>query len=256
MDKDLNIEAQRFKKVRESLNETQQSFAKKLDIKGSTADIERGKSKITGKVVAELLKQFNINPLWLYGKSFQQILDTSQNVAPKVVTVDDNNNDNMVLVNVKAAAGYPHNIVDLDWYKQLPSFDLPLPEFRNATYRGFQIEGDSMLPNLQPKEWVLGKAVNAINDIDKNAMCVVVLSDSVLVKKIQKAEDPSKLMLISINPEYAPIQIDVNTIQEIWQVTSKLTFNVNENSAVQDHMLKQLQESIDVLKKDINELKK
>ena len=255
MDKELSIEAKRFKKVREQHQETQQSFAKRLGIKGSTADIERGKSKITGSVVAELLKQFKVNPLWLYGKSFQQILDTSSNVAPKIVTVDSNNNDNMVLVNVKAAAGYPHNIVDLEWYKQLPSFDLPLPEFRNATYRGFQVEGDSMLPNLQPKEWVLGKAINAINDIDKQAICVIVMQDSVLVKRIQKPEDESKLMLISINPDYPPIQVSVTDIQEVWQVTSKLTFNVNEKSASQNDTLKQLQESIELLKKDIHNLK-
>ena len=73
MDKQPSFEAQRFKKVRESLNETQQSFAEKLRIKGSTADIERGKSKISGSVVAELLKQFKINPLWLFGQSFQTV---------------------------------------------------------------------------------------------------------------------------------------------------------------------------------------
>ena len=254
MDKEPNIEAIRFKKVRESLNETQQSFAEKLSINGSTADIERGKSKITGSVVAELLKQFKINPLWLFGRSFQQFLDTSQNVSPKVVTVDGNDSDNMVLVNIKAAAGYPHNIVDLDWYKQLPAFDLPLPEFRNATYRGFQVEGDSMTPSLYPKEWVLGKAVDSIDNLDRNAICVVVLKDSVLVKKIQKPKDPSKLMLISINTDYPPIQVDINDIQEIWQVTSKLTFNI-ETNASQENMLKALQSSMEMIKKDIKDLK-
>ncbi len=254
MDKEPNIEALRFKKVRESLNETQHSFAEKLSIKGSTADIERGKSKITGSVVAELLKQFKINPLWLFGKSFQQFLDTSQNVSPKVVTVDGNDSDNMVLVNIKAAAGYPHNIVDLDWYKQLPAFDMPLPEFRNATYRGFQVEGDSMTPSLYPKEWVLGKAIDSIDNLDRNAICVVVLKDSVLVKKIQKPKDPSKLMLISINTEYAPIQVEINDIQEIWQVTSKLTFNI-ETNASQENMLKALQSSMEMIKKDIKNLK-
>jgi phage repressor protein C with HTH and peptisase S24 domain len=254
MDKEPNIEALRFKKVRESLNETQHSFAEKLGIKGSTADIERGKSKITGSVVAELLKQFKINPLWLFGKSFQQFLDTSQNVSPKVVTVDGHDSDNMVLVNIKAAAGYPHNIVDLDWYKQLPAFDMPLPEFRNATYRGFQVEGDSMTPSLYPKEWVLGKAIDSIDNLDRNAICVVVLKDSVLVKKIQKPKDPSKLMLISINPDYPPIQVEINDIQEIWQVTSKLTFNI-ETNASQETMLKALQSSMEMIKNDIKDLK-
>ena len=254
MDKDLNIEAHRFKKVRESLNFTQQAFAELLNIKGSTADIERGKSKLTGSVVAELLKQFKINPLWLYGKSFQQHLDLSQNVSPKVVTVDESNSENMVLVNVKAAAGYAHNIVDLDWYKQLPSFDLPLPEYRNATYRGFQVEGDSMLPSLKPKEWVLAKAINAIDDIDKNAFCVVVMKDSVLVKKIQKIEDASKLMLISVNTDYPPIQIEVNDIQEIWQVTSKLTFDIDTNPS-QNNLLKDMQSALESLQQDVKALK-
>lgn len=254
MSKPMNIEAIRFKKIRETLGETQQSFAEKLGIKGSTADIERGKSKITGSVVTELLKQFKINPLWLFGKSFQQFLDTSHNVAPKVVTVDTNDSENMVLVNIKAAAGYPHNIVDLEWYKQLPAFDLPLPEYRNATYRGFQVEGDSMVPSLYPKEWVLGKAIDSIGDIDQNAICVVVMKDSVLVKKVQRPEDASKLMLISINTDYPPVLIDVNEIQELWQVTSKLTFNI-ENNVAKDPMLQQLQDAMELLKKDIEDLK-
>jgi len=254
MENELNIEVQRFKKVRESLNETQQSFAEKLGIKGSTADIERGKSKITGNVVAELLKQYKINPLWLFGKSFQQFLDTSQNVSPKVVTVDGNDSENMVLVNIKAAAGYPHNIVDVDWYKQLPAFDLPLPEYRNATYRGFQVDGDSMVPSLYPKEWVLAKGVNSIDDLNKNTICVIIMKDSVLVKKVQRSQDPSKLMLVSINTEYSPVQINVVDIQEIWQVTSKLTFNIDSNASP-NNLLKQLQDSMDKLKKDIADLK-
>ena len=176
------------------------------------------------------------------------------NVSPKVITVDANDAENMVLVNIKAAAGYPNNIVDLDWYKQLPAFDLPLPEYRNATYRGFQVEGDSMTPSLYSKEWVLGKAINSIEDIDRNSICVVVMKDSVLVKKIQKPEDASKLMLISINTEYPPAQIEVNDIQEIWQVTSKLTFNIETNTS-QGNMLKQLQDSMDLIKKDIENLK-
>jgi len=100
-------------------------------------------------------------------------------VSPKVVTVDAQNNENIVLVNVKAAAGYPHNVQDVDWYQQLPAFDIPLPEYRNATYRGFQVEGDSMLPVLEPKEWVIGKAVNSLSELRSNALYVVVLHDSV-----------------------------------------------------------------------------
>ncbi|MEL6306389.1 MAG: helix-turn-helix transcriptional regulator, partial [Bacteroidota bacterium] len=98
----------RFTEVRRDLGHTQAEFAKLLGISNTTADIERGRTKLSGKVVAELLKQFKINPLWLFGETTEKYLETSKtSVIPKVVTVDNSDNENMVLVNAKAAAGYP-----------------------------------------------------------------------------------------------------------------------------------------------------
>ena len=205
-----------------------------------------------GKVVAELLKQFKINPLWLFGESSQKYLAvTNVSVIPKVVTVNSSENENMVLVNAKAAAGYPQNIQDTSWYKQLPAFDIPLPEFRNATYRGFQIEGDSMLPNLKPGEWVLARAVEGLKDISPNKIYVVVLQDAVLVKKIEKSPNPAVISLISLNENYPPYSVNTEDIQELWQVSSKITFGVDATS--EKGLLRQLQESMDELK---NQLKK
>ncbi|MCM5662718.1 LexA family transcriptional regulator [Galbibacter mesophilus] len=250
----LPIEINRFKEIRESLGLTQQTFAEALGIKNSTADIERGKSKISGAVLVELMEKFQINPLWLYGKSNRKNLDTTVNTSPKVVTVTPENTDGIVLVNVKAAAGYPHNIQDLDWYEELPAFTLPLPEYRNATYRGFQVQGDSMLPGLHPKEWVLGKAVENISLLTNNKICVIVMADSVLVKKVQKHDSDEKLALISLNPEYPPITIDAFQIQELWEVTSKISAEFDGNAG--NLALSQIQQSISELKNEINQLKK
>lgn len=254
MKTELPIEILRFKEVRESFSHTQQSFASILGIKNSTADIERGKSKISGSIVVELMEQFNINPLWLFGKSEQKILELQVNTAPKVLTVDSENNDNMLLVNVKAAAGYPSNIQDLDWYESLPAFQIPLPEFRNATYRGFQVEGDSMLPSLHPKEWVLGKAVEKLDYLTNHSICVVVMPDSVLVKKIQKHSQEDKLSLISLNSEYPPITINTHELLEIWEVQSKLSFEIDNNT--DNGTLGQIQQTLADLKNEINQLKK
>ena len=147
------ITLKRFIEIRRDLGFTQAEFAAIIGVSNTTADIERGRTKLSGKIVAELLKQYKINPLWLFGESDTKYIETSHtSVIPKVVTVDSADRENMVLVNAKAAAGYPQNIQDTSWYQQLPAFDLPIPEFRNATYRGFQVEGDSMLPNLRPGE--------------------------------------------------------------------------------------------------------
>lgn len=251
----LPIEIKRFRELRQDHKFTQAEFASMLGIKKSTADIERGKTRLTGSVVSELLSQFGINPLWLYGQSRQKYLElTRGDVSPKVVSVNSAQEENIMLVNVKAAAGYPHNVQDVDWYEQLPAFDIPLPEYRNATYRGFQIEGDSMLPSFRPGEWVLGKAVGTVEEANENKVHVFVLHDSVMIKKLQRTTDPKKVLLISLNNQYAPLELNIDDIQELWQVNSKLTFNLEEPS--ESSLLQELRQSMEELKKEFQAIKK
>lgn len=250
MENELTLK--RFIEIRRDLGFTQAEFAKLLGISNTTADIERGRTKLSGKVVVELLRQFKINPLWLFGESENKNLATSNtSVIPKVVTVDSSDQENMVLVNAKAAAGYPQNIQDTSWYKELPAFDLPLPEFRNSTYRGFQVEGDSMLPNLKPGEWVLAKAIDHIDEVNPNKMYVVVLEDAVLVKKVIRKPNSNNVTLVSLNETYPPYEIKPFQIQEIWQVNSKITFGVD--ATTETGLLKQLQESMEELKRQFKQ---
>lgn len=253
MDVDLCIK--RFKEIREEHHFTQAEFADKLGIKNTTADIERGRTKLSGEVVKELLKQFGINPLWMYGESNQKHIElTNVSVMPKVVSVDQEGNDNMLLVNQRAAAGYPQNIHETGWHKQLPAFNLPLPQYRNATYRGFQVEGNSMEPNLRAGEWVLGKAVDSINHINEGKIYVLITFDSVLVKKLYRiSNDASHIRLVSINPEYAPYTLEVDQIQELWQVNSKLTFSLDANS--ESNLVQELKSSMEELKRELQNFK-
>ncbi len=248
MENELTLK--RFVEIRRDLGLTQAEFAERLGVSNTTADIERGKTKLSGKVVTELLRQFKINPLWLFGETEEKHLDTNKtSVIPKVVTVDSQDNDNMVLVNAKAAAGYPQNIADTSWYEELPAFDLPIPEFRNATYRGFQVEGDSMLPNLRPGDWVMARAIEHIDHVSANKMYVVVLQDSVMVKKIERRPNSNNITLVSTNQNYPPYDIKPFQIQEIWEVSSRLTFNLEASS--DSVLLRQLQASMDELKQQL-----
>lgn len=251
---ELASEIRRFKEIREDHGFTQSEFAEQLGIKHSTADIERGRTKLSGRVVTELLRLFNVNPLWIYGYSNQKNLNTdSGNVSPKVVVVDQEDQENMLLVNQKAAAGYPNNIADIEWYQKLPAFDLPLPQYRNATYRGFQVEGDSMLPNFRPDDWVLAKGVESLQDASDNKVFVIVMQDAVVVKKLQKLPDSSKVVLVSLNAEYVPYEVSISDIQEIWQVNSKLTFNIDASS--DNNLLRELQASMQELKSQLKTIK-
>src|SRR5699024_9706132 len=150
---------------------------------------------------------------------------------------------------------YPENIDETGWHKNLPAFNLPLPQFRNATYRGFQVEGNSMAPNLQSGEWDLGKAVDNIDFINEGKIYVDVTQDSVLVKKLRKIpQNPERLKLVSINPEYSPYKLDIAEIQELWQVNSKLTFSLDDKA--ENHLLEELKTSMEELKKELRAFKR
>ncbi len=254
MDKSNELAAKRFKVIRENLNLTQKQFAEILEIRNTIADIERGRTKISGYAVAKLIQVYGVNPMWLYGLSAVKLLkDLQVDTSPKVITVDVENNENMVLVDVKAAAGYPTNVQEPHWYNELPAFNFPLPQYRNATFRGFQIQGDSMYPHFKPKEWVIAKAIDAIQNLSDNKTCVVVLKDSVLIKQLKKSSDINFVTLISSNKEYPPFDVPLKDIQEVWQVNSKLSFDIDdvgESASIHDIQLamQRLAKEVDTLK--------
>lgn len=219
----IPIEAKRLKEVRDQLGLTQSAFGKLLGI-STTADMERARTKVSGQVVMRLLRDYNVNPLWLYGESQQQKLNPNeQDIIPKTITIDTEGSENILLVNQKAAAGYADNIGDPEYVKDLPAFGLPLPEYRNASYRGFQVEGHSMLPAIQPGEWIITQAVSNIADVKDGHIYVVVEQESIRIKKLINRKEQHKLTLISINPDYPTTEIAYDQVQEIWEFHSKIT---------------------------------
>ncbi|GAK74446.1 MULTISPECIES: LexA family transcriptional regulator [Nonlabens] len=254
MAQEISIEAQRFKKVREELGKTQSEFAELLDAGSTTADIERGKKKITGKIVTELLRQFHINPLWLYGNSYNKHLETTSSTAPKIISMDTSDRENMIMVPIKASAGYATNVLDTDWYQDLPAFSIPLPQYKEGSFRAFQVRGDSMLPVLQPAEWVMGKAVESVRQANDNRIHVVVTADTVVVKKLRKSEISDLVNLISLNRDYPVIEQSISEIKELWEVNSKLSFDLDVHEG--EEAMISLKQGLDSLRDEIAQLKK
>src|SRR5699024_5424831 len=103
----------------------------------------------------------------------------------------------------------------------------PLSNFRNATYRGFQVQGDSMTPNIHPGDWVIGRSVPNISELNHGKIHIVVLTDAVVVKQVLLSVDkPNSILLRSTNPEYKDLVIPISDVQELWEMSSKLTFAV------------------------------
>jgi len=244
------ISAQRFKQIREELGFTQSAFAERLKIKSTTADIERGKMKISGPVIMELLQQHHINPLWLYGRSERKYLNPEEvQASPKMITVDNVGHENILLVNAKAAAGYAGNLGDEIYYGELPTFTVPLPEYRNASFRGFQVEGDSMSPSIQHGEWVMAKAVSDISEVRNGNIYVLVQQEGIRIKEVQLSEDHRLMTLVSHNTAYRSDEIESTSLQEVWEYHSKLTIGRHQNSTAE--MLRGIYDEIAELRKQL-----
>ncbi len=218
----LTIEVKRLREVREELGLTQAAFAESLGVKHSTVDLERGKVKLSGKVVMELARQYHINPMWLYGQSQQKSLKQKpHNPAPKMISVDGVGQENILMVNAKAAAGYAGNLDQENFIADLPVFSIPLTEYRNASFRGFQVKGDSMMPAIKEGDWVIARAVESLKDAKHGKVYVFVEKDGLRIKKLQL--NGEEWWLESLNESYEPVEIEPSDIQELWSFHSVLS---------------------------------
>ena len=168
-----------------------------------------------------LQKLYGINPLWLFGESLEKH-KAQTSVMPKTLVLDPEGQENILLVSAKAAAGYPLNLGDQQWFDQQPLFNMPLPMFRGGSYRGFEIEGDSMEPGFHEGDWVFGRAVDSLMDVQNQSVYVVVLHDSVLIKRVVKEVNGQRLSLHSDNRRYPPFMVSTADVQELWKVVTKL----------------------------------
>lgn len=218
-----SIESKRLKQIREELNMTQTEFGTRLGIK-SSYDLERSKTKISGEVLMRLFKDFGINPLWIYGESEQKHLDPlTKDTSPTVITMDSMGVENILMVSEKAAAGYAGNLDDQSFHEQLPAFSFPIPAYRNATFRCFQVEGYSMSPTILPNEWIITRAVERLDQIKDGQVYVIVDAESIRVKQVFNKAEIQTLVLVSINTEYESQVIRYDQIAEIWAFDSKIT---------------------------------
>jgi len=148
-------------------------------------------------------------------------------IKPVVITVDNDGRENVVLVPVKARAGYLTGYGDPKFIHSLPSFRLPM--LRNNTYRMFEVDGLSNYPTLHDKDIVVCSYVEQARFLRDDRMHVVVTKEhGVVIKRVlNRAEKDGKLILKSDNYAdrhlYPPIVISPEDVLEIWYCEMRLT---------------------------------
>jgi len=183
-------------------------------------------------------------PDQIYNNHIDNITVTKPNnsIIPKCITVNSDDKENIIMLDIRAAAGYPSNIDNPQYLSEQPAFSIPRPEFQGATFRGFQVSGDSMEPTLPNGSWVFAMAVEEPNLIKDGLVYVVIKKSGVVVKRVlNRLKERGQLILKSDNSTYALKTIPQEEILEVWAVKALMSFDLGNRSADLYQMINSLE---------------
>lgn len=188
------------------------------------------------------LKKTNIEGLMKIGKN--RILFP--------ILLDNEGNDMVELVPLKASAGYTRGYADPDYIEKLPQMKLPfLP---TGKHRAFPIKGDSM-PPIREGSFVIGKFIERMEEVRLGHTYVVVTKEDGLTYKRIMAYNKKEgsYELHSDNKIYQPFKVKASDILELWEYTC----SINMNQYKEDELnLDSIMNMLRGLKVEIAEIKK
>ncbi|MBE2246163.1 MAG: helix-turn-helix domain-containing protein [Candidatus Competibacteraceae bacterium] len=167
---------------------------------------------------------------------------TGKKIRILATTVNEQNEDNIEVVPLKAKAGYTSGYADPEYLRVLPCFHMPFLS-REKKYRTFQISGDSM-PPVSDRAWVTGEYVQNWNHIRNGEPYIIVTTDEGVVFKIvyNKVKENQSLLLTSTNQFYAPYEVNISEVIEVWKFVHYISPELPELSNETDDVSKALAE--------------
>lgn len=238
---------------------TQDQFAQKLAIKRSLVGAyEEGRAEPRLELLQKMAALGSISVDILIGRDISQLKEyEKKSLRTKdvvVITVDENNRDNIELVPQKAAAGYLNGYADPEYIKELPRFKLPI--LKQGTYRAFEISGDSMLP-IVPGTVVIGEWVENLHDLKNGKPYVLVTQrEGIVYKRVfNYLQENGKLFLVSDNRQYSPYQIDAAEVIEAWSAKAYISVQFPDVGGKNEMSVEQLAGVVLDLQQELKSLK-
>lgn len=220
----MNYIATNIRHLRELKNFSQEYFAEELKwSRAMIASFESGRTAPSIEKLLDLSNYFDIPIDILLKNNLRLAKDTSFiEVGNKRVlfpiAVNDTNEDLIEIVPVEASAGYLKGYADPEYVEQLQNIKLPfLP---TGKHRTFPIKGDSMLP-VKNGSYVVAKFIENIRDVkDGRTYIVLTKEDGLVYKRVyNRLKDRNSLLLYSDNKAYAPYEVKIEGVLELWEFT-------------------------------------
>lgn len=259
----MSLISENIKYLRKRLGDTQGEFAEKIDLKRSLVGAyEEGRADPRISNLIRMAEVFDVSVDLIINTDITKMTDeqlsfnkNSRGSEILAITVDETGNENIELVPQKAAAGYTNGYADAEFIKELPKFHLPmLPS--NATYRAFEIHGDSMLPLLSGTI-VVGEYIDNLQDIKSGKTYILVTrKEGVVYKRVfNYIPEKGKLFLVSDNKQYSPFEIAPEEVLEVWASKAYISVQFPDVEPEKDVSVEQLASMVLDLQKEIVNLK-
>ena len=235
----MSLVSENIKYLRKYYHYTQEQLAEKINIKRSLLGAyEEGRADPRLSNLLNMARVFDVAVDTIISKEVaslpaEELFNAGKDYAQKQdgfkvlsITVDQNDEENIELVPQKASAGYLNGYADPEYLEELPKFKLPILA-KNATYRAFEISGDSMLP-LQPGSIIIGQYLENIHEIINGKTYILVTTrEGVVYKRVfNYMEDKGCLFLVSDNKTYSPYEIKAEEVLEIWEAKAYISLHL------------------------------
>jgi transcriptional regulator with XRE-family HTH domain len=237
----------RIKTLRREKELSQAEFGAPLGLsRSAVSQIEGGQTYPSLESIDKIVKHYSMSWESLMGGSRKQKHSEKSvlQVRTLVTTVDKSGKDNIVLVPVKAQAGYLLGAEQPDYIEHLPSFWLP--GLQNGTFRAFEISGYSMLADrigFYPGDIVIGEYVERLEDIKDGLVYILVNDahevDNIVIKRCLNYLDKGELIICKSDnkdPQYPTFPLPAGNIKEVWKFKVKLTRQAPEPSGLYERI--------------------
>jgi transcriptional regulator with XRE-family HTH domain len=261
----MSLISENLKHLRKQLGLTQEQMAVQLGIKRSLLGAyEEGRADPRISNLLKFAEIFTLPVDQLISTDLTQMNPVvkngphekpQDNLRVLSITVDQHDKENIELVPQKAAAGYLNGYSDPEYIEELPRFQLPVFP-GSATYRAFEISGDSMLP-LRSGTIVIGQFLEDISSMKNGKTYVLVTKDEGIVyKRVYRYSDNQELFcLASDNRQYSTYDVDGNDFIEIWEAKAFISMEFPEPGEDDEMTLKKLADIVLDLQQEIIKLK-
>jgi len=232
--------AENIKFLRKRRRKSQADLAEQLEITRTTLAGYEKSVQPPFKVLVKFAEYFNVSIDALIRYKLQELSEfqlsqiedgfdidvTGKKLRLLTISVNQDGDENIEMVPLKAQAGYTNSYGDLEFIESLPKFTLPfLP--KDKTYRTFQIEGDSMLP-IPEGSWVTASYIQNWETIKDGTPCIIVTQEDGIVFKVvyKQFEKNQSLLLVSSNRNYKPYELPIGKAVEIWKFETYNGFEI------------------------------